>query len=275
MSLIIVTVVKDDLLGLRRTEASIRRQSQKAYWAIITPSGFSETKQHVTRLHKEGLVTAVLIDAGTGIYPAMNLAIQTFKASDWIWFLNAGDELCERDSFEFVMNCVSKTKVQWIYAGHKLGSSEGIVLGTISAPKHFKPQNQLFSRKYVSHQSTVVKNELLQKLGGFCEELAIAADWDLLVRVSRIDLGERLTREISIFYMGGLSTLSRSQGNRELLLLRRKHLGKRYVVKSYSWFYYREIRNRLVQSIEYTFPRFLDEVRKSRILLRTRFTLRR
>jgi hypothetical protein len=270
-----VTVVKNDLPGLQRTEASIRAQSMRLSWLVITPDDSSTTYQHVSNLISEGLITNYIPDNGGGIYPAMNLAIKESQKNDWLWFLNDGDEFADKQSAEIVINHIQESHARWLFGGNKLGSSKGEILGENPSPRLFDPRNQLFAKKYVSHQSTIFKNQFLQELSGFRDHLKIAADWDLLVRASKIDTGQRITEAISVFYMGGLSTLSRSQGNRELLALRKEYLEKKYVLKSYAWFAYREIRNFFVQSFEVKYSSGLDKVRKIRFLIRSKLDLQR
>lgn len=265
MSLLIVTVVKNDLLGLKRTEASIRRQSQDVKWTIVSPPDHSDTFHYALGLKEEGLVAKVLPDSGNGIYSAMNLAISESEEEDWLWFLNAGDELARNDSLALVENHILEARAKWIYGGHKLGSDSGLVLGEVKSPIAFRVENQLFAKKYISHQATIFKNQFLQELGGFRENLRIAADWDLMVRASKIDKGHRIEETISIFYMGGESTLQRRVGNRELLLLRREHLAARFSIMSYLWFVYREFRNYLVQCLETRSPEQANRIRILRI----------
>lgn len=270
-----MTVVKDDLDGLELTESSIRSQSFRPNWLVITPMDSSTTYQHVSQLRLEGLITNLIPDKGSGIYSAMNLAIQNSQGNDWLWFLNAGDEFADEKSVELVMNYIKESQKKWLFGGHKLGSSKGNILGENPSPQIFDPRNQLFSRRFVSHQSVIFKNNFLQELAGFREHLKIAADWDLLVRASKVDTGERISEVISIFYMGGLSTLSRSQGNRELLALRKEHLERKYALKSYVWFVYREIRNFFVQSFEAKYSSRLDRIRRVRFLVKSKFNLMR
>lgn len=270
-----MTVVKDDLPGLQRTEASIREQSIRLNWLVITPTDSSTTYQRASNLRAEGLITSLISDDGSGIYPAMNLAIKESQKNEWLWFLNAGDSFANKDSAVIVMNYIKESQAKWLFGGNKLGSSKGEILGENPSPRLFDSTNQLFSKKYVSHQSTIFKSEFLRDLGGFREHLKIAADWDLLVRASKIDPGERILEIISVFYMGGLSTLSRSRSNRELLALRGEHLKKRFALKSYSWFIYREVRNFLVRSFEVRFPHKVDKIRTLRLLIKSKLKTQR
>ena len=265
MRIVVITLAKNDLEGLQRTERSVTRQSSEVNWRIITPDDHSTTHQYAEELLQRGTANRIIADDGVGIYHAMNLGIFGVEADDWVWFLNSGDEFATSDSYELVSKTITSCANRWIFGGHFLGSSAGGILGEMPPPASFSPEKQLFAKSHISHQSTVFEAKFLQELSGFNESFKMAADWDLMVRASRQDPGFSIAAPLSIFYMGGISTKSRAIGNRELLSLRRSHLPAKYRVKNYLWFSYRTVRNFIVQSIENIYPDLADRVRKSRI----------
>jgi putative colanic acid biosynthesis glycosyltransferase len=264
----VVTVVKDDLQGLKRTATSVRAQTSGINWVLVTPNIQCETNMFIKGLQEMGIVTKVIFDSGDGVYSAMNLAINELDLSSWIWFLNAGDEFASNESVFQVNKAIKSSTHRWLYGGHELASLEGKRLGKFKIPKRFKPSNQLYARKYISHQSTVFKNELLVQLNGFNEKYKIAADWDLLVRASKIDSGFRLNSIISIFHMGGISTQNRNLGNRELLELRRLHLHASHQALSLTFFVYRLLRNLVVARLEYKIPAGVNRLRTFRLKIK-------
>ena len=268
MSIVVVTLAKNDLEGLRRTERSVCEQSIKVKWQIITPNDGSPTNKYSEELVQRGVAGRIVADEGLGIYHAMNLGISGIQENEWIWFLNSGDEFASPESYGLAVETAASCGHRWIFGGHFLGSSSGGILGEMPSPNAFKAESQLFAKNHISHQSTIFQAQFLQELGGFDESYKMAADCDLMGRASKLDPGFRITTPLSIFYMGGVSTKSRAIGNRELLLLRRNHLPMKFTLKSYLWFSYRTIRNFFVQLVESTFPNGADNVRKSRIKLK-------
>jgi GT2 family glycosyltransferase len=270
VAVIVLTAVKNDLLGLLRTEKSIVDQSKVVEWVLVTPEDNSSTFHHATSLLASGLVKEIIPDAGNGVYSAMNQAIDDLNPKDFLWFLNAGDTFADESSYATV-SAVAESKTQrWIYGGHFLGSESGEILGEVKSPAQFKPSNQLFSKRYVSHQSTIFNIAFLQELGGFFTEFKIAADWDLLVRASLTEQPYRIPEAISIFYMGGLSSKSRQVGNRELFRIRKRYLSPRYLLKNYWWFTYRTRRNEIVIALENASPSSADLIRKVRLGIKNR-----
>jgi hypothetical protein len=267
LSLVLVTLASDDLNAFIRTERSIRSQSTKVRWMVVTPNKSSELYEYANRLLSNGFVESIELDAGEGIYQAMNFSLSKMNSSDWVWFMNAGDTFSDKDSYSKICCEVNITSHKWIYGSHFLGSSSGEVLGQVSVSKRFNRRKQLFARQYVCHQSAIFKVGFLNELEGFRTDYHIAADWDLLVRASKHDPGKYVGFPISIFYMGGYSTLNRESGNKELLNLRKEHLPFLYILPNYSWYFYRKIRNKAINKIEILSPAKLNLIRKIRLFL--------
>ena len=264
----VVTVVKDDLFGLKRTEHSVLEQSSSVSWILVTPNDGSETDEYAQQLKLAGIATEIIPDQGSGVYAAMNQAVAEISEVEWLWFLNAGDEFATVNTYELVSKYAQDSINSWIYGGHYLGSKGGKILGEVKTPSQFRISNQLFTKKCVSHQSTIFRAKFLRDLGGFQNHLKIAADWDLMVRASLVDPGLRIPETLSIFYMGGLSTESRQQGNRELFQIRKLYLGRKYILKNYCWFGYRWIRNAIVQNLEGVSIHLTDNIRTLRLRIR-------
>jgi hypothetical protein len=268
LTLIVVTVVKDDLSGLKRTEQSIRGQSEKVSWTLVTPKDGSGTYLYAQSLHDSQLVDQIVIDEHHGVYAAMNQAIATSNGGDWLWFLNAGDEFVNASTYQLVNHFTQNASNQWIYGGHYLGSESGNILGQVKTPQKFQASNQLFAKKYVCHQSSIFRSQFLKDLGGFDLNFKIAADFDLMVRASKLDPGVAIHQSISVFYLGGISTKARQKANFELLQLRKIHLGQRMMIKSYAFFFYRFVRNFLLLKLENKAPNFVDIIRKIKFRFR-------
>lgn len=260
----IITVVKDDLSGLKRTENSLHNFAPNEIWSIVTPFDESETHKYSLGLFEDGIIRNLIPDAGLGVYAAMNAAIASHSLDSWLWFINSGDEIGSGEAVDLIKQRVLSRDHRWFYGGYHLASESGQILGEKLAPQNFKIENQLFSKHYVSHQALIVSNSLLTKIDGFDTNLKISADWDLFVRLSNIEDPGRIDFPLSVFHMGGISTQARVLGNRELLSLRKKYLPKKFLLKSYYWFIFRTIRNQLVRMLENYLPQVADKLRKLR-----------
>jgi hypothetical protein len=268
VNIVIITVVKSDLIGLRRTEESLKSQNEQFKWIIVTPKDQSETFKYIEKLQEKNLVDRVFYDSGLGIYNAMNIPLPKLEDSDWVWYLNSGDEIAFPDTLRFIKRIIGNTNKKWVYGGHLLASNPNKILGEVPAPVHFNVRNQLFALSYVSHQSVLVEAGLLKKVGGFNENYKIAADWDLLVRISQHDSGERISQPLAVFYLGGSSSTNKQIGNLELLKIRSNHLDLRYTLPSVLWFLYRFFRNNFIDVVVRWFPDLIDKARSLRLKIK-------
>ena len=184
-------------------------------------------------------------------------------------FVLQSDLVVARDSIETTQGKLhTSRRNNWIFGGHFLGSEVGSILGELKTPQVFKISNQLFGRNYVCHQATIFQAKLLQELGGFDLSYKIAADFDLMARASKLDPGTSIDATIAVFYLGGISSKAKQTANAELLQLRKKHLGRRFVAKNYFFFFYRLFRNYLLLEVEKKSPNLVNIIRKVKFRFR-------
>ena len=75
----VVTVVKDDLEGIKRTTESVIRQKIPVYWIVVTPKANSYLSEYLESNKLAGVVKVVIDDDGLGVYPAMNQSLGAKK----------------------------------------------------------------------------------------------------------------------------------------------------------------------------------------------------
>jgi hypothetical protein len=264
-NLTIVTVVKDDFSGLLRTKQSLNLQENSIHWIIVTPNVPGLTFQLAQELLEKREIDRIIIDQGSGIYNAMNLALANIDDNQWVWFLNAGDEVAASSTIKSIQESLDTASADWIYGGFYVSDQRQKMMAYHPAPEIFTPKNQLFSKSFVSHQSVIMRSNLMKSLNGFSEQFKVAADWDLLVRASLISKPVRVNFAIAVFYLGGFSTANRPISNRELLILRTKYLPRSDLPFSYCWYFYRIFRNRLVIFLEGFDPKYLGLLRRVKL----------
>ena len=278
MSLIVVTVVKNDLDGLKRTQNSVTLQSSKVKWKIVTPFDQSPTHHHAQRLLEDGLILELTEDEGSGVYGAMNQSVFSSLPQEWIWFLNAGDEFGTKDSYQQVVNKIEKPTSRWLYGGYFVATKIGEIIGEREPVREFSATKHLFGIDSICHQATIMQASLMQELNGFDRQYTIAADWDLIVRASFLESPMIINEPICIFYLGGLSTTSRNKGNFELLRVRSQLLPAEFRYQNYKWFITKLVRHFIVMKLENITPKLVNSLRmkarKKVIKRRNRYSLK-
>ena len=100
----VITVVKDDLAGLKSTADSIVSQNHYGFeWQIIDGFSTDGTWEYAQELKLHPFVTLSQTPP-KGIYEAMNFGAGKSNAP-WLWFINAGDVILIPDgAFHRVIN---------------------------------------------------------------------------------------------------------------------------------------------------------------------------
>jgi putative colanic acid biosynthesis glycosyltransferase len=202
--LTVVTVVRDDPEGLRRTLASLAAQDLDGVDHVVVDS--SADRDRVTAMAADaGLGTRYFWTEPNGVYPAMNLGL-SLAAGDYVYFLNAGDSLHGPDVLGTTRVSLHRSPAQWAFGPVEVTSPDGT--RTITPPWDYqREQHHCFSRgHFPPHQGTVVRTSLLREIGGFDTSYAIVADYAAFLRLSQVSDPLIMGSVMATFVEGGLST---------------------------------------------------------------------
>jgi len=166
----IVTVTKDDLNGCAITlnsTASLRQIS--GVEQVVVAAGES-----IPHCDEKSVVD--LRQTSTGIAGAFNEGINAAHG-EWVWFLNGGDTVHETLKPEWLLSLLASTRAQ-VVTGMIQFDHE-----TMPRPSpHLSYQWPLIAC-WLAHPATIVRRDLLLKVGGFDERRRIAMDYDLWFRI--------------------------------------------------------------------------------------------
>ena len=198
--LTIVTPVRDDEAGLRRTMASIATQDLQGVEVLVIDS----SRDRDAAVLECSDLAEVLWVQPRGVYPAMNAGLER-AAGTYVQFLGAGDALHEPSVLSRVQR-VADTGASWMFGSVRIIEADG---SSSVTPRwnYTAERSALFARGlFPQHQGTFVSSELLRDLGGFSSAFRIAADYALFLRLSQVADPVELDFVVADFYAGGLST---------------------------------------------------------------------
>ena len=165
----IVTVVKNDLAGLKKTRKSLEDQKYRKWTHIIIDDSSTDgTLKYIKRLPKDN--TVYISEPDSGIYDAMNKGWKIANPESFIIYLNA------RDIFTAPTSLTEAHKAFKAAPGSNWGCTtheeiqqdgEGWVCKLVSPPSI---PNQLYAYGYRSHQAVIMKAKFIKGLGGFNEK---------------------------------------------------------------------------------------------------------
>jgi glycosyltransferase involved in cell wall biosynthesis len=203
----IITVCKDDRLGLRATLSSIASQRDVSLhdFEVVVIDGASSDGSAVEALDFcAGLPVKLVSEADSGIYDAMNKGWRA-SSGQWVQFLNAGDRfadcLCLRD---ILMKLSSLDASDWLVARTAFLDCDGRV-SRISRNVPYRFWSHALGLRMHAHPSTLMKRQLLCQLGGFQEVFGFAADFDIVLRAGCTSQPTNWHRLLVLFAPAGAS----------------------------------------------------------------------
>lgn len=203
--LTIVTVVKDDIDGFKRTLCSIECQdAEKTEWVVVDSSNDQSTIQSLVENASHPCVSYLWTEP-EGVYAAMNTGLKAVSGR-YVHFLNAGDEFAAPSVVASLVETLATSDPIWLYGQVAFVSEVGRTV--IPPPFNYqKEKRACFSRgRFPPHQGVVVKTSTLVGLGGFEENYRIAADYAVFLRLSSISDPLEMEELIARFFEGGLSS---------------------------------------------------------------------
>jgi glycosyltransferase involved in cell wall biosynthesis len=221
----VITVVKNDLNGLKKSRESLVSQKFKN-WTHIIIDGLSNdgTLEYLKSLPKENVI--YISESDLGIYNAMNKAWMLADPESYVFYLNARDIFTDDMSLSEASKMLETSpESNWGCTTHEeiLENGEGWVCKLVSPPSI---NNQLYAYGYRSHQGVVMKASFIESLGGFDETYRLAADWDLISRAISAEAPLVWIHPLGRFQLGGESSIRLLKAHMELRQIRQQYLVK-------------------------------------------------
>jgi glycosyltransferase involved in cell wall biosynthesis len=228
----IITVVYNGAYFLTGTARSVLAQTYPHIEYIIVDGGSTDhtlTAIRLAELQNDKLLNAKIFryvsERDKGLYDAMNKGLR-MATGDFVWFLNAGDQLMAADTVEYMMqHCTPNTDV--LFGETLLVSFTRHPLGTRSAQTTQKlPQTltweSLRHGMVVCHQAFVARRALAPAF----MEGNLAADIDWVIEVLKKSRNNVNTNSTLVSYLtGGVSKQRHRQSLKDRYDVLKKHYG--------------------------------------------------
>lgn len=222
MKFSIITVTYNSENTIENTIKSVLNQKNVDYEYIIIDGGSSDKTIDIIESYKSKFGERLIVksEKDEGPYDAMNKGIR-MSTGDLLCFMNSDDEF-NGNILETINDIYINNKNIDIYYGNVLYSeidNDGNEIKTIlNAEKNIK---KIKKGMIFCHQSSFVKKELFNKIGGFNTKYKIAADWEFFVRAYINNATFiYINKIIAVFNAGGLSSNNYSYENH---LIRKKY----------------------------------------------------
>lgn len=171
-TLSVITVNKNNCIGLRDTLKSIFRQNYSNCETIVIDGASNDSSIETIKTYS-AQITLWVSEPDQGIYHAMNKGIQK-ATGDYLLFLNSGDWLASPTVLEDIFK---DKQVADIICGdiYFYDNDKQKVKWLVKAPDTISAKTLFYG--YIPHQACLIKRKLFDKVGLYRQDLKIASDW--------------------------------------------------------------------------------------------------
>ena len=235
MKLSIVTICKNDVVGLEKTYKSILSQVCCEYeWVVVDGASHDETVSFLKNVNNNKCVW--ITEPDESLYDAMNKGIK-LSTGKFIVFLNSGDVFADENVVNVVANEISNEKrdIKLLY-----GSSIDVALNGQQFYRKSRNVKSYWKSMITQHQAVIFKTELL-KNKGYDTKYKLSSDYALICEIITKYPNQilQLDRVICKYQLGGLSYVHRLQALKEDFEIR-KSIVKLPIIVVYGlhWLHY-------------------------------------
>lgn len=200
----VVTVVRNDSAGLRRTHESLAAQTFGDWEWLVQDGASSDGTADVAQSFADPRITA-RSEADGGIYDAMNRGLAA-ATGDWVVFMNAGDRFASADVLARLAQTIS-------IEDHDIVFGETIMdFGTMELRRPARDPAYIWHGQPGMHQATLFATACHRRFAFDHHAFRISADYDALARM--IAAGARcrsLALPIAIFEFRHAATSNRNK----------------------------------------------------------------
>ena len=196
----IITVVYNDLDGIRKTMDSVFSQTYPNIQYVVVDGGsndgtYDEIQKHLNNIDK------VLHERDEGVYDAMNKAID-MSEGEYVIFMNSSDSFYASNTVQLAVDLIGEEEKEAYYGDHIL-LSENDTERYIKTPQAL---GDLWKKMPICHQTLFVKLSWHKK--NLFDIKNIASDYEVICKLYKDDKIKKLDLPIAIYLEGGLSEKS-------------------------------------------------------------------
>jgi glycosyltransferase involved in cell wall biosynthesis len=247
----IITVVYNNLEGLKKTYESIAQQtSQDFEWLVIDGASSDGTLEWLKEISALYAPLIYYSEKDKGLYDAMNKGLKKAKG-DFVWFMNSSDLIYHS---EVVAQLLSYSASDVIYGETMFVDANGEEIGlrskvsTRRLPQQMSRIDMLFGM-VVSHQSILVRRSL-------------AIDYDLQYRcsadidwvISALTQSKQTSNShiiLSKYLVGGYSAQHMKMSWKERFFIYKKHYGLLATLFAHVWIVAKYMYLRYLKGVKY------------------------
>ena len=200
----IVTIVKDNAIGLSRTYSSIRTQTSLDWQMLIVVATSTDNSIELAdEIANENDAVRVIRQESLGIFSAMNEGLN-HSTGEYIWFMNSGDIFAGPEVLGLAINEIVKSSLGVVVGGYQIIHND-IVSKYSFRRKKITSMSFAFSRRGGCHQAMLFRTAYIKEIGGFNLDYKVNSDFLLALYVIKMGGGQRVSEIYADVEPGGFA----------------------------------------------------------------------
>ncbi len=200
----IVTIVKDDAIGLSRTFSSIKAQTSLDWQMLIVVAPSTDNSIELAyEISSENQAVRVIRQESLGIFSAMNEGLN-YATGEYIWFMNSGDVFAGPEVLGLAINEIVKSSLGLVVGGYQI-THNNIVSKYSFRRKKITSLSFAFSRRGGCHQAMLFRTACVKEIGGFNLNYKVNSDFLLALSVIKMGGGQRVSEIYADVEPGGFA----------------------------------------------------------------------
>lgn len=211
----IITVCYNSAQTIRRTLESIAGQTYRNIECIIVDGGSSDDTLNI--ISEYGHVVAKMIsEPDGGIYEAMNKGVR-MATGDWIHILNSDDYYAAPDVLQKAALLLDPMQTNYFLMWREFAN------GNRDLQNWDYRRWCLFISAFLPHPALIVSKKQYEVVGLYDTRYRIAADHDMILRLTAKWPGLKHELPLTVMKQGGLSELNMAEALREFRSVTERH----------------------------------------------------
>ncbi|HJW57786.1 MAG TPA: glycosyltransferase family 2 protein [Burkholderiaceae bacterium] len=241
----IITCTRNSIDYLENSIASVLMQDYPDVEYIFVDGG--STDGTLEQIHALRRPYRLIENIRGGISRAMNEGMR-IATGDVVAHLHSDDYYLRPDALSIVAHHLEASGRNWLF-GRIMQDREGHLFPEdFNAPRY--SFSRLLRRNFIPHPATFVRRELMIRAGGFDPAFKYAMDYDLWLKLGRLETPVQLDQALTAFrvHQGSTSTLNHLAALEEDFRVRLMHAGANPLVRSMHFARYLVRRQRALQA---------------------------
>ena len=218
MILSIITINRNNEVGLEKTMKSVLSQTRKDFEYVVVDGASTDNSVQIIRRFSQGFGNRIrwISEPDKGIYNAMNKGIG-MASGMYVQFLNSGDCLVEENVTDRMLMALQNNGNPSIFYGNMLKDMPD---RRVFRDRSFAGRDITFLGFYngtLNHSPAYIRRDLFEKYGLYDESLKIVSDWKWYMQAIVFN-GEKPVYadiDVTLFDMHGISETNKDLDKRE------------------------------------------------------------